>query len=100
SRRRDGRFGFPLRAQQALIIGPDRAGGELERLHDLDENPLQRIHLSQRLPAGPTPPCVVRPPELWVLGTSPAYAASSWLERKRVIGPISASSISAPNGPT
>src|SRR2546422_4946 len=34
-------------------------------------------HLSHALPAGPTDPCAVFPPELRVLGTSPAYAASS-----------------------
>ena len=34
------------------------------------------IHLSQRLLAKPTPPCVVFPPELRVEGTSPAYAAN------------------------
>ena len=66
-RRRDGRFGFPLRAEQALIVGPDGPAASLSVC-----TISIRIHLSQRFPAGPTPPCVVRPPELCVLGTSPA----------------------------
>jgi len=65
--RGDGRFGFPLPAGEALIVGPDGAGGELERLHDLDQDPLEPA-----VAGGADASVVVRPPELCVLGTSPA----------------------------
>ena len=63
----DGRFGFPFRVEQALIVGADWPRGELERLYDLDQDPLQPA-----VPGRTHTAVVVRPPELCVLGTSPA----------------------------